>query len=108
MRWDRLLPSWAPAGKAQQPGTPPVVREMTAASNRHKFLAGGGQNLAPAFCYYNHVFNSHAPLAGNVNSGFDGDYHPRLQDLGLPGADAWRLVDFQAYAVSGRMREILR
>ena len=85
---------FAPAGKAQPIGHC-RYRERLAVQISQLF-AGGCQNFAPSFRDNNHVFDPHAPLAGNVNSGLNRDHHARLQNFSLPPANPGRFVNFQA------------
>jgi hypothetical protein len=79
---------------------------VTAVSNLDQFFAGGCQNFATLFSDQDHIFDAHAPAPGKVNSGLYRDYHAWLQNLTLPASNARRLVNFQTYAVSGRVCEI--
>src|SRR5207249_8977547 len=53
------------------------------------------------------VFDAHTKLACQVSSRLNRNHHTGSQKLFLPGCDARSLVNFQAHAVTRRMREIL-
>ena len=53
-----------------------------------------------------HILNPHATLAGNIGSGFNGDYHPGLQLGFLTRCQARRFMNLQSHSVTGGMGEV--
>ena len=59
------------------------------------------QNLAAIGGDKHQILNADACVAGQVNAGLYGEYHPLLRNHVAGGADVWRLMHHQADTVAG-------
>jgi hypothetical protein len=65
-------------------------------SERQQIFGTGGKNLATCLRDYDGIFDAYTPFSGQVNAGFDGHNHSRLQNLFLRCGQPGGLMNFQA------------
>src|SRR5947209_3184117 len=73
----------------------------------YEFLWSWCEHFVSGGSHQNHVLNSHATAAWNVNTWLDGYNHAGFQLLGLTLRQTWGFVDFYPYSMPQRMSEVL-
>src|SRR5690348_9079538 len=81
--------------------------QVGSSSDSDEFFAGRRKHFTTCVGHDHHVFDTHAPLTGDVRSRLNRDHHAGLQQVRLPGSYAWGFVDLKSHSVASGMREVL-
>ena len=91
-----LLIVWHPA---------PLPRGIRFLFDHPQFFGEFGQDFAAIPGDDDVILDPHAALSGDVNAGFDGEYHPFPERLFVGGAHGGKFMDLQAQAVTDAVGE---